>query len=36
MHEMPKLIFWENKKNSVNLLSAKDAQRVIKVNTFLH
>ena len=31
LHEMPKSIFWENKKNIVSLSSAEFAQRVVMV-----
>ena len=31
LHEMPNPVFWENKKNAINLSSAEIAQRVVKV-----
>ena len=30
MHEMSNPVFWENKKNIINLSSAENAQRVVK------
>ena len=32
LHEMSNPVFWENKKNIINLPSAESAQRVVKVN----
>ena len=31
LHEMSNPVFWENKKNIINLSSAENAQRVVKV-----
>ena len=31
LHEMSDPVFWENKKNIINLPSAENAQRVVKV-----
>ena len=31
LHEMPESIFWENKKNIINLLSTDLAERLVKV-----
>ena len=32
LHEISNPVFWENKKNTVNLSSAEIAKRVVKVN----
>ena len=32
LHEISNPVFWENKKNNLNLSSAENAQRVVKVN----
>ena len=35
LHEISNPVFWENKKNIINLSSAELAQKVVKVNPFL-
>ena len=32
LHEMSNLVFWENKKNVINMSAAELAPRVVKVN----
>ena len=31
LHEMSNPVFWENKKNIINLSSAENVQRVVKI-----